>query len=74
MPKQLLTDISVRAIKSERRLIDYWGAKTPAFGIRVGPRTKTFIAKVGNSRVSAGLTATSTRTVLIKAAATSSSQ
>jgi integrase len=54
MPKQLLTDISVRALKSERRRVDYWDAKTPAFGVRVGPRTKTFIAKVGNSRVTVG--------------------
>ena len=54
MPKLLLTDISIRALKSGENRIDYWDAKTPAFGIRVGPRTKTFIAKVGNSRLTVG--------------------
>jgi integrase len=54
MPKLLLTDISIRALKSAENRIDYWDAKTPAFGIRVGPRTKTFIAKVGNSRLTLG--------------------
>lgn len=54
MPKLLLTDISIRALKSAEGRVDYWDLKTPAFGIRVGPRTKTFIAKIGNSRVTVG--------------------
>ena len=54
MPKLLLTDISIRALKGEKRRIDYWDAKTPAFGIRVGPRAKTFIAKLDNSRITIG--------------------
>lgn len=54
MPKLLLTDLSVRTLKSETRRIDYWDIKVPAFGIRVGPRTKTFIAKLGNCRITIG--------------------
>ena len=53
MPKLLLTDISIRALKSETR-VDYWDTKTPGFGIRVGPRGKTFILKQGGTRRTVG--------------------
>ena len=54
MPKILLTDLAIRALKPSKRRVDYWDLKTPAFGIRVGQHTKTFIAKVRNSRVTIG--------------------
>ena len=43
-----------RSQERRKSRIDYWDLKTPAFGIRIGPRTKTFIAKVGNSRITVG--------------------
>ena len=54
MPKILLTDIAIRALKPGQHRADYWDMKTPAFGIRVGQRTKMFIVKVRNSRVAIG--------------------
>jgi integrase len=53
MPQLLLTDLSIRALSSERR-VDYWDTKTPGFGIRVGPRGKTFILKQGGTRRTVG--------------------
>jgi integrase len=53
MAKLLLTDISIRALKPDVRM-DYWDAKTPAFGIRVGKHSKTFIVKKGNRRLTIG--------------------
>ena len=53
VPRTLLTDISVRALKSEKRT-DFWDTKLPSFGVRVGPRTKTFIVKRDNSRITIG--------------------
>jgi integrase len=49
-----LTDLSIRSLKCETRT-DYWDAKTPGFGIRVGRRTKVFIAKVANRRHTLGV-------------------
>jgi integrase len=54
VPKILSTDLAIRALKPSKRRVDYWDLKTPAFGIRVGQHTKTFIAKVRNSRVTIG--------------------
>jgi integrase len=54
VPKILLTDIAIRALKPGQHRADYWDMKTPAFGIRVGQRTKMFIVKVRNSRVAIG--------------------
>ena len=54
MPKILLTDIAIRALKHDHHRADYWDLKTPAFGIRVGRRTKMFVVKVRNSRVAIG--------------------
>lgn len=53
MPTILLTDALLRSLKAEKRT-DFWDAKTPGFGIRVGAHTKTFIAKVNNRRHTLG--------------------
>ncbi len=53
MPKTLLTDLSVRALKAETRT-DFWDTKTPAFGVRVGRNSKTFVVKRGNRRLTIG--------------------
>ncbi len=54
MPQQLLTDITIRALKPTVSRVDYWDTKIPGFGIRVGPRTKTFIVKQENRRHTIG--------------------
>ena len=54
MPTILFTDVLLRSLKAEQRT-DFWDAKTPGFGVRVGGRTKTFIAKVNNRRHTIGL-------------------
>lgn len=48
-----ITDALLRSLKTEQRA-DFWDAKTPGFGVRVGARTKTFVAKVGNQRHTIG--------------------
>lgn len=53
MPRRPLTDITVRALKAETQT-DFWDTKTPGFGVRVGPYTKTFMVKVGNRRTTIG--------------------
>jgi integrase len=53
MPRLQLTDVTIRALKSDSR-VDYWDTKTPGFGIRVGANTKVFIAKVHNKRTTIG--------------------
>ena len=53
MPNSALTDLAIRSLKAEKQT-DFWDTKTPAFGIRVGPRSKTFIAKIGNARRAIG--------------------
>jgi integrase len=53
VPNIALTDLSIRALKAEKRT-DFWCNKTPGFGIRVGKLTKTFIVKRGNSRIKLG--------------------
>ena len=53
MSKIVLTDLTVKSLKAEKRT-DFWDAKLPSFGIRVGPRSKTFIVKIGNSRRTIG--------------------
>jgi integrase len=54
MPTITLTDLSIRSLKCEART-DYWDAKTAGFGIRVGRRSKVFIAKIANRRHTIGL-------------------
>jgi integrase len=53
MPQLQLTDLTIRALKADAQT-DFWDTKTPAFGIRVGKRGRTFIAKVHNRRVTLG--------------------
>jgi integrase len=53
VPNIALTDLTLRSLKSDQRT-DFWDTKTPGFGVRVGSRSKTFIVKSGNSRVSLG--------------------
>src|SRR5947209_15330878 len=53
VPSLSLTDLSIKSLKSDTRT-DFWDAKIPSFGVRVGPRSKTFILKQGNSRQTIG--------------------
>jgi integrase len=53
MPTLSLTDLTIRSLKAEKRT-DFWDTKLPSFGVRIGPRSKTFIVKVGNGRKSVG--------------------
>jgi hypothetical protein len=57
MPKIVLTEISVRALKPTDGQVTYWDLNLPNFGVRVGKRRKTFILPVGEARrrVSLGL-------------------
>jgi hypothetical protein len=48
-----LNDESIRAIKVDART-DFWDIKTPAFGVRVGKHSKTFVVKRGNRRITIG--------------------
>lgn len=43
MSKIALTDVSIRNLKHSPKQVDYWDASLPNFGIRVGPKRKTFI-------------------------------
>jgi hypothetical protein len=43
----------LRSVKAETQT-DYWDTKTPAFGVRVGKNAKTFVAKIGNRRITIG--------------------
>lgn len=53
MTQLRFTDQTIRSLKSDTRT-DFWDSRTPGFGIRVGTRSKTFIAKVHNRRISIG--------------------
>lgn len=48
-----LTDMAVQNLKSERQA-DFWDTTLSGFGVRVGPRAKTFFLKTGNKRLSLG--------------------
>ena len=56
MPNRIrLTDIVVRALKHSDNQITYWDDTLPAFGVRVGRRTKTFIVvQSGGRRLKVG--------------------
>jgi len=54
MPRLALTDLSIRALKMDGAQVDYWDTKTSGFGIRIGKRTKAFVAKVDNRRITIG--------------------
>ena len=50
MPKMLLTEMSVRALKGSDKYQKFLDTKTPGFGIRVGKRAKTWVCMRGRSR------------------------
>lgn len=51
MPKLVLTDLSVRALKPEARQLTYWDASLSGFGCRISPGgTKTFTLMYGTDR------------------------
>ena len=50
MPTLHLTDLTVRSLKASRGRVTYADASFPAFGIRVGQRSKTFVVVVGAAR------------------------
>jgi integrase len=51
VPNRLrFTDISVRALKFSEAQITYWDDTLPAFGVRVGRRSKTFIVVQNGGR------------------------
>jgi integrase len=54
MPRTLLTEISLRALKSNGTQVDYWDTKMPGFGVRVGAHAKTFVVKHANRRHTIG--------------------
>jgi hypothetical protein len=45
-----LTDLSVRALKPADKQTTYWDTTTPAFGVRVGKRSKTWTVIRGRTR------------------------
>lgn len=50
MPKIALTDIAVRNLKPQSPQVTYWDASLPAFGVRVGQESKTFVVIYGRER------------------------
>lgn len=50
MPSLHLTDLSVRALKGTAATTYYWDTTTPAFGLRVGKRAKTWTVMRGRAR------------------------
>jgi len=43
-----LTDITIQHLKPTDGQVIYWDTNLPAFGLRVSPRSKAFVVKVGN--------------------------
>jgi integrase len=56
MPNTPLTDLTIRSLRptDDGQRTDYWDTKFPSFGVRVGPRSKTFIGRLGSGRVALG--------------------
>ena len=51
MPNRLrFTDISLRALRHSDTLVTYWDETMPAFGLRIGLRSKTFLVVHGGGR------------------------
>jgi integrase len=50
MPTLHLTDVAVRSLKGSGAYVTYWDDATPAFGVRVGKRTKTWTVMRGAAR------------------------
>lgn len=53
MPSVSLTELSVRSLKASTQT-DFWDTNLPGFGLRVGPRSKTFVFKHQNRRYTIG--------------------
>ena len=45
-----LTDLTIQKFKHQHPQITYWDTMLPAFGVRVGTRSKTFIVMQGKTR------------------------
>jgi hypothetical protein len=55
MPKQLISDATVRSLPTLEKQTDYWDLKFPAFGVRVSPGgTKTFVLNQNKTRRTIG--------------------
>lgn len=54
MPKTTLTDTGISSLQYRGTRIDMWDSKLPAFGLRVGKESKTFIVKHANRRFTLG--------------------
>lgn len=55
VPRARLTDLTIEHLKQAGSSITYWDTILPAFGVRVGKSTKTFIAiQNGGSRIKIG--------------------
>ena len=50
MPTTLLTDVSLRALKPSDSYVTWYDKALPAFGVRVGKRSKTFVVMLGKER------------------------
>lgn len=53
MPRIAFTDLTLRSLKSGERT-DFWDTKTAGLGLRVGTRSKVFVAKIQNRRHTLG--------------------
>src|SRR5437660_1693986 len=53
MPTLALTDLTLRSLKTAQQT-DFWDAKTPGFGVRIGKHAKTFVVKIHNRRITIG--------------------
>jgi len=49
--QKLLTEIVLKKLKWNGTTSTYWDKALPAFGVRVGKRTKTFIVMTGKKRI-----------------------
>ena len=45
-----LTDLTIQHLKFQHPQVTFWDTMLPAFGVRVGSRSKTFIVVTGNAR------------------------
>jgi integrase len=50
MPSVLLTDVSIRALRPTDTYVTWYDKALPAFGVRVGKRSKTFVVMLGKER------------------------
>ena len=50
MPNLLLTDLAIRTLPASDRYLTYWDDLLPAFGVRIGKRSRTFVIMRGPNR------------------------